>query len=267
MKNGIITFILALLMVPGFSQNSRYEYTGRFTPAIKKEQLNFARSIGEIMPEFNRYFALPSKERTQMNYLVNMTDSPPVYSVSPQVNFAKFIDYVSVEISATCNGNAFTTQSAGDVLTTKQKNILNTADLGTDILIKIKFSYKNHANDNTDNAGKIIEGVYIVTVVPDTEAEYPGGTKQISAYLTDNVFNEITEKNSSEKISQAVVNFTVSEDGDIVDAKISRTSTDPEIDKIIIDATNKMPRWKPAENPNGIKVKQVISIPFGGAGC
>ena len=267
MKNSIITLLLVLLMLTGFAQNPRFEYAGRFTPTIKKEQLYFARSVGEIMPEFNRYFALPVKDREQMNYLVNITDGPRLFSPYPEVNFENFIDYVSLEISATSEGKSFTSQSTGELLTTEQKNILNTADLGTDIHIKIKFTYKNPANDNPDNAGKIKEGDYTVTVVPDTEAEFPGGTKQISAYLNDNVLKEISGTNTSEKIQQAIVNFTVNEVGEIVDAKIFRTSTDPGIDKIILDATNKMPRWRPAENPKGVKVKQVISIPFGGGGC
>lgn len=267
MKNSIITLLLVLLILSGYSQNSGYEYAGRFTPTIKKEQLYFASSVSEIMPEFNRYFALPVREREQMNYLVNMTDGPQGYFVFPQVNFGKFIDYVSVEISATCSGKFFTSQSTGELLTTEQKNILNTADLGTNILVKIKFSYKNPVNDNPGNAGKIKEGDYAVTVVPETEAEYPGGSRLITAYLTDNVFNKISQKSASEKISQAIVNFTVNEDGEIVGANIFRTSTDPRIDKLILDATNKMPRWRPAENSKGVKVKQVISIPFGSGGC
>ena len=267
MKNSINTLLLVLLISTGFSQNFKYEYTRRFTPVIKKEKLYFAGSVGEIMPEFNRYFALPARERHQMDILVDMTDSPQVYSVFPQESFTKFIDFVSVEISATCDGKAFIAKSTGDVLTAEQKNILNTADLGTDIHIKIKFNYKNPANDNLTTAGKIKEGEYTVTVVPDTEAEFPGGSKEITAYLSDNVINEISGTGTSDKIQQAIVNFTVNEEGQIVDAKIFRSSTDPEIDKLILNATNKMPKWKPAENSKGIKVKQVVSIPFGGGGC
>ncbi|MEI6749588.1 MAG: energy transducer TonB [Bacteroidales bacterium] len=267
MKTHIITMLLALLTFTGFSQNSGYKYTGRFTPVIKKDKLNYARSVDEIMPEFNRYFALPAKDRTMMNYLVNTPDSLQVYSAFPEENFTKFIDYVSVNISATCYGKAFTSESTGEMLTPEQKNIINTTDLGTDLHIKIKFSYKNGANNSPDNAGKIIEGEYTVTVVPDTEAEYPGGSKQITAYLTDNIINEIHRKGTYDKIMQAVVNFTVNEDGDVVDTKISTTSTDPKIDKIILDAMNRMPGWRPAENPKGIRVKQVFSIPFGGGGC
>jgi TonB family protein len=267
MKNSLLAILSMLLISTGFSQNFKYEYSGRYTPAIKKEKLFFAGSLAEIMPEFNRYFALPAKDRNQMDIMVNMTDSQPVYSVFPQESFMKYIDFVSVEISAISEGKTFTAESSGVLLTSEQKNILSNADWGTDIHIKIKFSYKNPANDKYATTEKIKEGYYTVTVVPATEAEFPGGTTKITAYLTDNILDEISSTYASEKIRQAVVNFTVDEEGQIIDAKMFRTSTDPEIDKLILEATNRMPKWRPAENSKGIKVKQVVSIPFGGGGC
>jgi hypothetical protein len=267
MKNSLLTLLLALFFSSGFSQKFNYEYTGRYTPVIKKEKLYFAKSMSEIMPEFNRYLVLSAKDRYQMDLIVNTTDNAKAYSVFQQESFTNYIDFVSAEISATCNGEALTAQGMGDILTSEQKNILNTADLGTDIHIKFNFSYKDPANDKYASTDKIKEGQYTVTVVPDTEAEFPGGAKQITAYLTDNIINQVSEKSAFEKIQEAIVDFTVNEEGQIVDAKMSRTSTDPDIDKLILDATNRMPKWRPAENSKGVKVKQVVSIPFGGGGC
>jgi TonB family protein len=267
MKNILISLLFILFISTGFSQNFNYEYTGRYTPVIKKEKLYFAGTVSEIMPGFNRYFALPARERHQMDLLVNMSDSSQAYSVFPQESFAKFIDFVSVEISAISDGKTLTAQSKGDLLTSEQKNILNAADMGTDIHMKITYSYKNPANDKYATSAKIKEGYYTVTVVPATEAEFPGGAKQITAYLKDNIINQISEKSAFAKIQEAIVDFTVDEEGQILDAKLSRTSTDPEIDKLILDATNRMPKWRPAEDSKGIRVRQVVSIPFGGGGC
>ena len=265
MKNIVITLFLFLLFITGFSQNSRYEYSGRLTPSIKKETLNEAKIISEIMPEFCRYFVLPWNEHLIAQQLKLKYYSQGYY-IQPQENYNQIMDYVSILISATCNGKAFTSQSTSELLTTEQKNILYATDLGTDISIKIKFKYKNQANDNRDSGCKIKEGEYVVTVVPETEAEYPGGFKQMTEYLMENVMNKISEKSASEKIRQAIVKFMVNEEGQIVDAKILRTSTDPKIDKLLLDATIKMPKWRPAENSKGIKVKQEFSIPLGG-GC
>lgn len=173
---------------------------------------------------------------------------------------------VGVEISATSNGKTLTAQNTSDKLTAEQKNILTTADLGSDIRIKIQFKYKNQADDNFGSRSGIKEGVSTVTVVPETEAEYPGGYKKITEYFIENVVNKIAAPSTSQKIQNAVVRFTVNEEGKIVDAKITSTSTDPYIDKLLLDATVKMPKWKPAENSKGVRVKQEFVIPFGGGG-
>lgn len=265
MKNLIITLLLSLFVMPGFSQNARFEYNGRYTPAIKKTNLNEANSVYEIMPEFNRYFVLPFNEHDQFNkQIVSIYPSSGFY---PSENYSYLFNFISVEVSSICDGNVMTAQSTGDLLTAEQKNIINLAELGTDISIKIKFTYKNEANSSSGSAAKINEGVYSVTVIPDTEAEYPGGFKQFAAYYTENVFNKIQERKATEKIQQVVLKFTVDEEGQIVDARIASTSTDPKIDELLLDATNKMPKWMPAQNSKGIKVKQEFSIPFGGGGC
>ena len=113
----------------------------------------------------------------------------------------------------------------------------------------------------------MVNATQAVTVVPEVEAEYPGGFKQITEYYTGNALNKIAGENASDKIRQAVVTFKVSEEGEILEAKIARSSTDLTIDKLLLEATNKMPKWKPAENGKGVKVKQEVSIPFGGGGC
>jgi TonB family protein len=266
MKNNIITLFLVLLFSTGFSQNSKYEYNGRLTPSVKKEKLNEVKFISDITPELWHKLALPIKEHDELDYRRKMEYSLGYY-LYPQGGYNIIIDYVSVEILATCNSKVLTSQSTSDKLTPEQKNILNAADLGSDISIKIKFKYKNQAKDSLGSS-KIIEGKLAVTVVPETEAEFPGGFKQITEYLMKNVINKITEASTSEKIRQAIVKFTVNEEGQVVDAKILRTSTDPKIDDLLLNAINKMPKWVPAKNSKGIKVKQEFSIPFGSdSGC
>jgi TonB family protein len=276
MKNNIFTLILFLLFISGIAQNSKYEFGRRFTPSIKNEKINEAKYVSEIMPQFCRYFSLPSKDRALFEDQVKIADSHnegyvyhlyPQESFFPEENYEKVIDFVSVEISAVCQGKTLKSQSSKKTLTAEQKNILNNADLGTDIRIKIKFKYKYQAIEDLDSGSKVREGEYIVTVVPETEAEYSGGFKQMTEYIKKSIINKIPEKGVSKKIQQAVLKFTVNEEGQIIDTKISSTSTDPKIDKLILDATNKMPKWKPAQNSKGVKVKEEFSIQFGGGGC
>jgi hypothetical protein len=270
MKNTVITLFLFLLFIPAFSQNSRSEYG--LSPAIKKEKLKEAKLINDIMPDFSRYFVLPHKERILFDEQLKLASSLNGYHIYPQEllnrspeKYNWIIYFVSVELLATCNGKFLTAKSESYLLTEAQKNILNTADLGSDIRVKIKFIYKNQANVNMDNFGDIREGEYVFAVVPETEAEYPGGFKQMTDYLTKNVIDKISKKD--EKLWQTAVKFTIDEVGQVVDTKISKTSTDPKTDKLLLDALNKMPRWKPAKNTKGLKVKQEFNIPLGGNGC
>ncbi len=265
MKNCFMSLLLSLVVITGFSQNSKFEYTGRNTPAINKTKLNEARSVYEIMPEFSRYFILPYNEHAEFDRQV-----VPLYPQAyyyPGENYNYLFSDISVEISVISGGKLMTSAGKGEVLSPEQKHILNLADLGTDIRMKIKFKYRNPANRKSSAVNDIKEGEYSVTVIPQTEAQYPGGFRQFTEYLTQNVFNRIPGPQASEKISQAVLRFTVDEEGLIVDARIAKTSTDPGIDELLLDATNKMPKWVPAQNSKGVKVKQEFSIPLGGGGC
>jgi TonB family protein len=71
----------------------------------------------------------------------------------------------------------------------------------------------------------------------------------------------------SKEFQQGKVLFTVSEAGEIVNTKISKTSGDAKTDKLMIEAINKMPKWKPAENAKGIKVAQEFEFGVGRGGC
>lgn len=260
MKNNLITLLLLLAFFSGFSQTSKYEYQGRPNPSVKKEKLIEAQFITDISPELWRELRLTHNDRFELEQRRKIFYSPG-YNINIQG-----IDYVSVEISVNTNGTDLTFESASDKLNIEQKNILNNADLGTDIHIKIKFRYKKQEYDNLGSDNKIVEGELAVTVVPETEAKYPGGFKQLTEYLIENVINKISGTNYSEKLQQAIVKFTINEEGQVVNTKLFRTSTDPTANKLLLDAINKMPKWKPAENAKGIKVKQEFSIPFGG-GC
>ena len=267
MKNGLITLVLVLFFLTGFSRNYKFEYSGRFNPQVKKEKLNEVNLVSEITPEFWQKIQLEYFERQKLD-LLRKTDFTQVNAVNPKdYNYNKIVDYVSVEISGSGNGKVMSAQSLGNQLTREQKQILQTADLGTDINIKINFKFKNQAVKSAGTENEICEGNLAVAVVPETEAEYPGGFVQLSDYFNKNVFSKISGDSATDKILNASVKFTINEDGRITNTKISRTSTDPQIDKMILEQTAKMPKWIAAKNSEGVKIKQEFTIPFGGPGC
>ncbi len=217
-----------------FAQNLNDKLRRNLT-SIKKEKLNEVKSMSEIIPYY-----------------------PSLW----------IMHYVSGEITATSGGKVIKAIGSGETLNAEQKNILNVADIGSEIKININYQYKNAVTDNIENSTMH----FSTFVVSGIEAEYPGGYEQMTKYLNENVIDKIYEASNSKRISipPAGVTFIVDEEGQIIDAKITLTSKDPKIDKLLLDATNKMPKWKPAQNENGKKIKQEFNfnIPFySGGGC
>jgi TonB family protein len=129
--------------------------------------------------------------------------------------------------------------SANDTLSAEQKNMLNTVDLGTDIVINIRYKFKNPVTGNIDMS--VMN--YSATVVPETEAEYPGGYQQMTQYLQENAIDKISDSTSGQ-LQQVIVRFTVNEKGEIANAQIFKSSGDQKTDKLLLKAINKMPKWQ-----------------------
>jgi TonB family protein len=229
MKKTIITPFLFLLFISGFSQNLSYEVHGKYTHPVKKEILNNAESMSDIIPYY------------------------PIDWI---------LSYVSVEISATLDGKEIMAANTNDRLSTEQKNILKAVDLGSDIVINIEYKSKNSVTGNI----YLDDMNYSATVIPEIEAEYPGGQQQMTQYLEENAINKISDTTSGQ-IQEAIVRFTVNEEGEIADAQVFKTSGDPKTDKLLLKVINKMPKWSPAEDSKGIKVKQEFEFSVGSVGC
>lgn len=172
------------------------------------------------------------------------------------------INYISSEISATCNGKSCKAVSANDELSTSQKNILNSVDIGSEIIIDVKYKHQNPATQNIDLRQMHIS----MMVVPEVEARYKGSIRDMRNYLQKNAIDEI-EKIYSEKMMQSVLKFTVNEKGEIVNAAVTKTSGNKKVDKLLLKTINDMPDWKPAEDANGRKVKQDFEFTLGSGGC
>ncbi|MBP6334985.1 MAG: hypothetical protein KA444_05880 [Bacteroidia bacterium] len=273
MKNILIATVFFMFYLPGFCQDSVLT-NGRATPSITKEKVKHAKSITDIMPEFCRFVSMIYYQRSildnelgRLNQQASMAAYIPGKTSHSQSDFYALIDIVSVEIKSTSAGIASAAKSSGEVLTPEQKKILLGADLGSNALVDIKFMYKNQNSGKDGDRKKLQEGQYVVAVVPDKEAAFPGGLANLSNYLKDIVVNKASDKNSAMKIQGAVVKFSITEKGEVVDAKITQTSTDLKIDKLLLDAVNDMPQWKPAEDLKGTKLKQEFNVSFVGDGC
>jgi len=231
MKNPIITLLLLLFISTGFSQNLKFEVRGTYSRPVKKENLIGVKTMADIRPGY------PSSWIT---------------------------DYISVEIMATNNGKVMKAVGKNDILSSKQISLISRADLGTDIVVDVKYRCKNSVTGNID----VTTMNFSVTIVPEIEAEYLGGYQLMTQYLKDHAINKISEE-KAKQLKQAIVRFTINENGEIANAQISSTSEDQKIDDLLLEVINNMPKWKPAENAQGIKVKQefVFSVGSPMSGC
>ena len=145
----------------------------------------------------------------------------------------------------------------------KQRGILKNADTGTDIVVNVKYNLKN--STATDGEVRLINFSY--TVIPEIEAVYPGGDPVLKQYLKKNAIDKIAEPVAN-ALKLTTVRFTINEEGQVTNARITTTSEDAKIDNLLLETINKMPKWKPAENAQGIKVKQEFEFRVGNSfGC
>jgi len=169
--------------------------------------------------------------------------------------------YVSVEISAVCGGKKVKGISSNNVLSTEQINMLNSIDMNTDMVIDVNYTYETPVTKTIEKNTMHV----LMTVVPEVEAEYAGGKEQMVSYLNDHI-NKFF-KTRPEQFQQATIRFTVNEEGNITNAKISNSTGYDQIYIVLLDAIYKMPKWKPAENPKGVRVKQEFEFTVGRYGC
>lgn len=132
MKAKLLLILLLTFSISAFSQNAAFEDV--FIETVKKEDLIKAKTVGEIIPKY------------------------------PTSEYSKTIDYVSVEILATCGGRSVRSLGKSDELSAEQKDLLNKVDTDTNVGITIHFTYKDPKNNDLGGNNKTKEMSYMITV-------------------------------------------------------------------------------------------------------
>jgi hypothetical protein len=225
-------------------------------PVVKKESLKGIQFVSEITPALWPTLWMPGEQRNTLDQLSRMAYSGS-FIYSNKYNMV--IDYESVQIIATCYGKTLTARGNGDALSFEQKNILNMADAGSDLVIKIRFRFKPGKTAASMITREVVEGNLTLTVLPEIEAEFPGGYLQVADYFK----KTLKEKTGKSKAENASIKFTVGENGVAANARIGISSGNIKTDKILLEAITNMPKWKPAKNSKGIAVKQEFHVMLG----
>ncbi len=171
-------------------------------------------------------------------------------------------EYIAVEVTSSHDGMEVKTISPNDVLSAEQKLLFSSVDLATDINIIVKYKIRNAVTNILEPEEMNIT----MTVVPEVEAEYIGGYDSMISYLKENSLDKISDKNINQD-KAITVTFIVNEEGGIENVALKDASGDEEVDNLLIELIDKMPKWKPAENSMGVKVKQPFQFTLGHPGC
>ncbi len=229
MKNILALLFLLLLSDVAFSQDLQYTVKGKYSRGVSKEKLSMAKTMSDMRTGY------PS---------------------------SWVHDYTSTEIAVTSKGTLLKAYGVNETLTSEQQSLLQSADIGTDIIVDIGYIYLNPVTQFPD----IRKIHFVETVVPEIEAQFPGGYEQLSTYLERNAIDNIHDQFSKEMV-MAIIRFTVSETGEVTKAEISKSSNNADIDQLLLRTINLMPLWKPAQDRKGIRISQEFEFTVGNLGC
>lgn len=229
---------------------------------MKKNQILFLVlfSIGHVFNSFaqndlkfeiNKVLPSVSIEENKLAEINTLQDLNKQYPTS----WVK--DYISVEISAFKNGTQTKASGTSDVLTQAQKELIQSADRNRDIAVNITYLPNNSLKDNTAK-----QYDFELTVMPVKNATYAEGAEQLIQYMQRNGIGNI-ETGSFTGYDLTAIKFTITEQGDIKNIKVTMPSKEAKIDEMMVAAISKMPKWKPAEFSNGLKVKQDFVLTIG----
>jgi TonB family protein len=254
MKNIIFFLLLSLIVSAVFSQDAMYAFPGPYFISDRNERpaSDFSK---DLMFDIRGAYKRPVIKEI-------LNDARKIGDISPGFPTNWLNKYVSAEIQAVCNGKSKKAMSTNEILSAEQKDILKTADLGTDVIVNIRYKSQNSATEKEE----VRTINYSVTIIPEVEAKYSGGQQQLLKYFRENAISKITEI-ASKELQYGLIKFTINEQGEIIHTKISKSTGDSKVDKLLVDAIKNMPKWNPAENSMGIKVKQEFVFSVGNSGC
>lgn len=117
--------------------------------------------------------------------------------------------------------------------------------------------------DPTHNAGQNdlpVEGAQLVkTETVEAMPQFPGGLQALMKFMDENVIYLGTMQRSGVE-GDAEVSFIVQPNGEVTDIVLTK-KINPALDRVIITAVKRMPKWKPGRKGN-VPIPSQISIPI-----
>ncbi len=165
--------------------------------------------------------------------------------------------YISTEISTFYKEEKISAMGTNEVLTVKQKEVLNMADSGAKIKVSIIYMPENNLSHNEKK-----EIDFTLNVTPDKNAQYINGHFDLHNYLNQRLLPHITDSVFGE-YQLSVVKFTIGENGELINPHIFWSSENEQMDALLIETICQMGNWKPAKHQDGTKIAQEFALVVG----
>lgn len=252
MKQYSLIFSLMLFSTLSFSQDFMETFLKiDFEKAFDKPSVESMREKIRygVYPFHIRAHRASSTELSMANKMSNLIDEYPTSWVS---------NYVSTEVSVVSNGKAKTAIGVNETLTKEQKELLKMADINSKVTININYKQENGATRKMD----VHTLNYLIMVMPETSATYPGGPDALDQYLKDNAINYLSDADLKE-MKEGIIQFTINEKGKVEDVELIQKTGRPTADKLLLKVIHNMPQWEAAKNGKGRSVKQQFKFAAG----
>ncbi|MCD2259298.1 energy transducer TonB [Psychroserpens luteolus] len=231
------------------SEDNRLASITGVSKNMKKNSPRFFYSVGTRYDAIKKSDLIKAKSITDF---LSKQQMPPLESYQS----------VSIIVVKDNKQTNFVALSKDDKLSKSQIELLKAADFSTNILVRGDYEQINEETLQT----KYDYWCPHFTIVPNQQAEYIDGEDALITYLEERG-HSLLGHIDQEKLNSAKVYFTVTQQGKITNTRIESNSSDPDIDKKIIEVINTTSgAWKPAKNVNGEYVDQELVFSFS-IGC
>ncbi len=166
-------------------------------------------------------------------------------------------EYISTRLTLQSK-EVLVAEGKNEFFSQSQKALLAQASLGDQIIIDVTYKEENAAKNQTDNRHLSFE----LSVVPDSKALFPGGESALNNYLQEHIIKKLPVHEKSDLEIASFV-FTVDKNGNIGDIQVKEFCPLMQVQILIMEAINSMPRWESAKDKIGESVPQEFQLRIG----
>ena len=211
------------------NENFTYDLSSRFWATISEKDLRNAKSVLDIVPE--------------------------------DATTWRKIEFETVQVTALREPFEITESGTEKELNSGQSKLLRSLGYGSDFYIRALGS---EADPHT---GNVEVYNYYFSVVPEKQAEYPGGEEGLVEYIKESI-KELVLKVDDKNLKNGRLNFTIDAEGSVSNISLESSCGYTNIDEAILNLMQNLPsKWDSAEDTQGKRIEQDLIFTFGMVGC